>query len=140
VELCGSLSIVIRSMKLLIEAIRDYDYPPVAYDFVRGCQRDFGDMRDLESHLQNLLTARDEQRVKDGLSGVLYWGFYRIGYRDERVRRFRESVSDRQLRQAIEVFAVLEGTELDRLRKLRLPQFGSMAFVTKLRTFLDPQR
>jgi hypothetical protein len=124
---------------MLIEAIRDYDYPPVTYDFVKNREYPFGNMRDLESYLQGLLHATDEQRVKDGLSGVLYWGFYRVGYRDDRVKKFREKVSDWQLRQALEAFSVLEGTGLNRLSKLGLPQFSNMAFVTKLRTFLEPK-
>ena len=126
--------------EILVKAIRAFDYPPVTYDFVQDCERPFGSMRALESHLQNLLHATDERSVKDGLSGVLYWGYYRVGYRDYRVKRFRERVTDRGLRQAIQVFQDLEGIGLRSLKKLALPEFSNMAFITKLRVFLEPER
>src|SRR5438874_409306 len=125
---------------MLVEAIRAYDYPPVTYDFMEDSELTFENMRDLESYLQNLLRANDEQRVRDGLSGVLYWGFYRVGYRYARVKKFSEDVTSQQLCQAIATFQVLKGTGLKCLRKLDLPQFSNMAFVTKLRMFLEPER
>lgn len=124
----------------LIDAIRAYDYPPVTYDFVEERERCFSTMRDLDSFLQHLLQASDLQSLKNGLSGILYWGYYRAGFRDHRVTTFRRTVADVRLQRASETFRVLDGTGIISLKKLDLPQFSNMAFITKLRTFLDPER
>jgi len=78
--------------------------------------------------------------LKDGLSGIFYWGHYRAGFRDHRVTKFRTIVADMDLQSANEAIRVLDGTGLTSLKQLALPQFSNMAFITKLRTFLDPER
>jgi hypothetical protein len=124
----------------LLEAISAYDYPPITYDFLQERECSFSSMIDLELFLQNLLQSGDVRSLKDGLSGILYWGHYRAGFRDHRVAKFRATVSDAELEYANEAIRVLHGTELIRLKDLTLPQFSNMAFITKLRTFLDPER
>jgi hypothetical protein len=124
----------------LIEAISGYDYPATTYDFSRGCERCFSNMTDLDGFLRNLLRSRDAQQLKDGLSGILYWGHYRAGFRDHRVTKFREMVSNATLERSSEAIQLLDGTSLMELKKLGLPQFSNMAFITKLRRFLDPDR
>lgn len=126
--------------EMLLQAIKAYDYPAVTYDFVHHREIGFPTMRELDDYLRSLLHASDAQRVKDGLSGILYWGHYRPGYRDHRVERFRKRVTSDQLEQAIKTFNGLVGGSLRRLHKLGLPEFRYMAFVSKLRTFLDPER
>ena len=69
----------------LIEAIRAYDYPTVTYDFSDGRERVFTSMIDLEHFLKDLLLSGDVRCLKDGLSGILFWGYYRVNYRDRRV-------------------------------------------------------
>jgi hypothetical protein len=124
----------------LVEAIGAYDYPFLTYDFIEDSVREFHDKFEFERFLKNLLTASDTQAVKDGLSGVLYWGYCRQPQRAKsRVNRFRDEVSDAQLRTASELLPTLEGTELMRLKHIGLPEFSNMAFITKLRTFLDPE-
>lgn len=125
---------------VLIEAIRAYDFPPVTYDFREGRERVFSNMIDLEQFLKRLLLSGDVRSLKDGLSGILFWGHYRAGYRDHRVSTFRDLVCDVHLQNARGVFPTLEGTALSVLKQIGLQQFTNMAFVTKLRTFLDPGR
>lgn len=115
-----------------------YDYPSVTFDFAEEREVGFTSMRELDDYLQSLLRSTDIAIVKDGLSGILYWGYYRVGYRDHRVHRFRARVTDEQLREAVETFQVLPGTGLKTLKALKLPEYSQMAFVTKLQTFLDP--
>jgi hypothetical protein len=123
----------------LVEAIRAYQYPAVTYDFAAGRECAFGSMIDLEQFLNTLLFSVDPRHLKDGLSGIIFWGFYRVGFRDRRVNVFRSEVSDAQLLRAREVFSALEGTGLVSLKRIELPQFSNMAFLTKLRMFLDPE-
>jgi hypothetical protein len=122
----------------LVEAVSAYDYPAVTYDFVEGRERRFSGMNDLDYYLQCLLQTDDVRSLKDGLSAILYWGHYRAGYRDYRVAKFRGTVTDVQLQRAIGTFRILDGTGLISLKRAALPQFSNMAFITKLRTFLDP--
>jgi hypothetical protein len=126
--------------EVLVEAINAYDYPRVTFDYLKEREHWCTSIRDLERYLQELLWATDTESVKNGLSGVLYWGHYRAGYKDDRVRKFRAAVKDAQLLQAIQSFQALRGTGLLCLRKIGLPQFSYMAFLTKLRTFLNPER
>ena len=105
----------------MVEAVSAYDYPPVTYDFVKEQEHRFASVRDLEHFLQSLLLATDADSVRNGLSGVLYWGHYRAGYRDDRVAKFRSAVNDDKIRQAIHAFQTLKGTGLLGLRTLTLP-------------------
>ncbi len=85
------------------------------------------------------LRSTDLNRVKDGLSNVLYWGHYRSpGVRDKRVRNLRNGVDSKQLRRTMEVFASLKGPAIRQLKDLGLPEFSNFSFLSKLRTFLDP--
>jgi hypothetical protein len=122
----------------VIQAIKAYDYPPVTYDFAQQREIDFSTMSKLDYFLRSLLHSGDVRTVKDGLCGILYWGHYRTGIRDFRVNRFRAKVTSDQLDKCIRIFSSLDGTSLIRLKALGLPEFRNMAFVSKLRTFLDP--
>jgi len=123
----------------LLEARLAYDYPAVTYDFADGRERQFPSINDLDTYLQGFLRSNDLQKLRDGLSGLLYWGHYRAGYRDYRVAGFRNSVTDIGLRRAVEIFPTLQGVGLVALKRLGLPEFSNMAFITKFRTFLDPE-
>lgn len=124
----------------LIKAISAYDYPFITYDFVEDRVRQFHDKFEFERFLKNLLVGSNMLSIKDGLSGILYWGYCRSPQRAKsRINRFRDEVSDAQLRTTGELFPILEGTGLMRLKRIGLPQFSNMAFITKLRTFLDPE-
>ena len=122
----------------LLEAIRAFDYPPVTFDFIQNREVVFVHMRDLDDYLRCRLNSTDIENLKDSLSGILYWGYYRVGYRDHRVRTFRAAITHEQLQDAVETIQVLTGTGLKSLKALTLPEFSQMAFVTKLRTFIDP--
>ena len=124
----------------VLQAISAYDYPSVTYDFAQQREVSLPAMQDLDDYIHSLLHSSDPRSVKHGLSGILYWGHYRrTGVRDHRVERFRTMVTDDELKKSITTFRTLDGTGLIKLEKLRLPEFRYMAFVSKLRTFLDPE-
>jgi hypothetical protein len=124
----------------LREAIRAYDFPTVTFDFVRNHERVHVGMRELEKAILADLVSADLNRVRDGLSNVLYWGFARMGIRDHRVDAFRRSVTDAQLKASRTAFACLKGPGLRTLNRLGLPQFSQVSFLSKVRMFLDPMR
>ncbi|GAG44048.1 unnamed protein product, partial [marine sediment metagenome] len=76
--------------------------------------------------------------VKNGLSNVLYWGYYRMGIRDCRVNNFRKKATATQLSEAQRLFGRLEGPSVIQIKKLHLPQFSGLTFISKVRMFLDP--
>ncbi|HZW93247.1 MAG TPA: hypothetical protein VFF64_09875 [Candidatus Eremiobacteraceae bacterium] len=81
----------------LAEAIARFDYPPVTYDFIAGCELSFPSMIDLDHYLQDQLLSGAQDKLKDGLSGILYWGNYRAPYRDYRIAKFRTGVTSAKL-------------------------------------------
>jgi hypothetical protein len=130
----------VPGIAVLEKAIEAYSYPFVAFDFENGCELKFPTMRDLERHIQTNLLAGDPGRLKDALSNILYWGFYRMGKRDYNVERFRSRVTTEQIGLASAILANLSGPGILELRSLGLPVFGKFTFISKLRTFLDPER
>ena len=125
----------------LTDAVTAYDFPSVGYDFTLGQEIHFQDMRELERHIRDALLSGNPERIKDGLSNVLYWGYTRMGIRDTRVRRFRAGVTEDQLQEAAQLFQMLgpEDDGLLRIKNLKLPQFSQISFVSKIRMFLDPE-
>ena len=57
---------------LLCEAIRDYDFPAVTYDFTEEKELHHDSMLAVEQYIGALLRSKDLSAVKDGLSNVLY--------------------------------------------------------------------
>ncbi len=114
-------------------------YPRVLFDFDQQSEILFPSFRIFEDKLRSQLTSSSNAQVKNGLSNVLYWGLYRMGIRDVRVKHFRENISDRQLAQARALFRNMSGKGLRDIAELQLPQFSMMPFVSKIRMFLDPK-
>lgn len=128
---------------IFAQAAQAYNFPPVTYDFTKGCQRNHPSMVAVENQIRAELTWPSHQAVKEALSNVLYWGYARTGYRDRRVKEFRDNVTAEQLDRAIHLFHSLTrpGHKVAGLRliaALGLPQFSGMCFVSKVRMFLDP--
>ena len=96
-------------------------------------------MRQLESSIREDLISGDPFRVKDGLSSVLYWGYYRFGYRGKRVNNFRNKITEQGLALAAQTLQSLSGAGLQTLKELGLPQFSKVTFLSKVRMFLAPQ-
>lgn len=124
----------------LFQAIRDYEYPFVTFDFEAQHEITHPSMRDVESTIIHLLLSDDPKTTKNGLSNVLYWGYARVGFRDTRVDRFRQNVTEAQLHKANLLFRSIEGPGVRQIAHLRMPEFRGLAFVSKVRMFLDSSR
>jgi len=138
-ETGGRMNLTAREAAELKRAIGAYDYPKVLFDFRAGREITCHSMRDLEKQVRGCLLSRRLDSVKEGLSNILYWGLARVGYREARIERFRSQVTDEQLRKAQREFRAIEGTGLQLLKRLGLPQFSHMSFLSKVRMFLDPR-
>jgi len=115
----------------------EYDFPCRLFDFETESEISFTNYRDLENHLRMLLFSPQLQKVKDGLSNVLYWGFYRIGYGKIRLKSFRDNISKSQL----ETFSdLIRSDRFDaiNIKKIGMPQFSGFSFVSKILMFSNP--
>jgi hypothetical protein len=63
-----------------------------------------------------------------------------MGTRDHHVERFRSSVTVEQMERAASLLPQLSKPGILELRRLRLPEFGMLTFLSKLRSFLDPEK
>ena len=116
-----------------------YNFPCRLFDFNTEQELKFDNYRELEKHIRELLLSHDIQQVKDGLSNVLFWGYYRIGYGEIRLKKFRDSVSKRQL----QAFSDLLKTNLVgpiNIKKIGMPQFSGLSFISKILMFSDPTK
>ncbi len=124
----------------LCTAIRKYDFPAVTCDFNAGdAEIRHADMGGVEDCIRELLISSSRKQVKDGLSNVLYWGYANSpGRRRYRVGKFRNDVTDDQLDSFAEIAACTPPPGPIRIKKIGLPQFSGMSFITKIMMFLDP--
>ena len=130
---------------LLCEAIRDYDFPAVTYDFTEEKPLHHDSMLAVEQYIGTLLRSKDVSAVKDGLSNVLYWGYaQQPGRRDFRVSDFRKTIPDSEREPKLDQFAQLmrsgRADLLKNIKQLHLRQFSQISFVSKILMFLDPAR
>ena len=128
---------------LLCEAIRDYDFPAVTYDFTEEKPLHHDSMLAVEQYIGTLLHSKDFSAVKDGLSNVLYWGYARQPIRDFRVSDFRKTIPDPEREPKLDQFAQLirsGRSDLFNIKELQLRQFSQISFVSKILMFLDPTR
>ena len=95
-------------------------------------------MHELEMKIRGQLLSGQLAQVKDGLSNILYWGHFRAGYRDSRVKKFRDKVNDILLKKAAKLFPVIVANGIIQIKELKLPQFSNLSFISKVRMFLDP--
>jgi hypothetical protein len=135
------LPLDIRLQEALLAALRGYDFPAVTYDFARDREVTHESMIRVENEIRASLVSESRDAVLDGLSNVLYWGYARTGYRQARVQRFRDRVTSdsEQIVRAGALSRSIEGPSLQRIRRLRLPEFSGLSFISKVRMFLDPR-
>jgi hypothetical protein len=126
-------------LNIFSKAIKEYSFPCAYYDFNNNCTSIQSEMIILEKLIKDDLLSGDRDIVKNGLSNVLYWGFAKIGYRDIRVSTFRNQVSNGKLDDAIKLFSNINDDGLKEIKKIGLPQFSGMSFISKIRMFLDPK-
>jgi hypothetical protein len=131
--------LTIKQQDELQQAIKNYNFPIVAFDFQLNQQLSFQNMYSLEKYIFDLLLETDTKSVKNGLSNVLYWGYATSGYRDHRISLFRDKVKDVQLQEAIQLFHQTLKPKITELKALNMPQFSGISFISKIRMFLNPQ-
>ena len=123
----------------LCAAIREYRFPTVTWDFEAGEEIRHPDMGGVEDRIRGLLVAPSRKDVKDGLSNVLYWGYANSrGRRDDKVSKFRRKVFAHQLDSFAEIAACTPQQGPSDIKRINLPEFSGMSFITKIMMFLAP--
>jgi hypothetical protein len=128
-----------QQVALLDDAIKGYAFPPAYFDFATGTALSLT-MPQVEHRVQADLTSSHPASIKDGLSNVLYWGYAQMGIQAVRVSNFRSRVTVGQLKTAKTVLQQAAPPSLSELKRLKLPEFSGVSFVSKIRMFLDPAR
>ena len=122
---------------LFEQACGDYAFPLDYFDFNVNQKVAAQDVYDLEVAIRAQLTARESSTVKDGLSNVLFWGYGQIGYQTNRVDRFRQQVNEAHL--AAFQTLIQRGTPtLSSIKKISMPEFSGVSFISKILAFLNP--
>jgi hypothetical protein len=118
-------------------SIIQYIFPAVYYDFINNDPVMAANMHDVEKYIRKLLYSNKLIDVKHGLANVIYWGYAQVGYRDHRVERFLDLVSEEQIQLFQKI--ILSGTlpDMASINNLRLPEFSGMSFISKILMFLD---
>jgi hypothetical protein len=122
----------------LHEAIGGYSFPAVYYDFRQNREIRANTMTAVEQTISGQLRSAPAEDVRHGLANILYWGYANVGYRDTRVEDLNNHITIRQ----IEAFqALLENGRaptMGEIKKIHIPQYSGMSFVSKVLMFLDP--
>lgn len=126
-------------MEKFIKIVDKYDYPCKGFDFIENTEITFTNYRDLELYIKNLLMSHDKNNIKNGLANVLYWGHYRVGYRDVRVDRFFDKIKSMHL-QGFQTLIRSEKLNSIEIKRLGMPEFSGLAFISKVNMFLDPRK
>lgn len=125
----------------LLTAIEQYRFPTATYDFRKGRELCHSDMAAVEMYIGKQLRERETEAVKEGLANVLYWGYANSpGLRNHRVERFRSNATEKGISDFIAVTGPKNTPGLLDIKKIGLPEFSGLSFVSKIMMFLDPGR
>jgi hypothetical protein len=126
-------------IKLLRSAIGEYEFPKVycRFDVLEEVQAP--EMTQVEKYIGELLRSPDPERTKYGLANVLYWGHAQVGYRDTRVNRFLEAVSDHQISEFQKCVSGPDIPSPRAISMIRMPEFRYLSFISKVLMFLSPK-
>ncbi len=116
-----------------------YDFPSRLFNFNDNYEIVFDNYRSLEGHIRNQLRSEDYSQIRDGLSNVLYWGYYRIGYGETRIKLFRDKVTEFQL-QSFKILLKNNAANPINIKNIGMPQFSGFSFISKILMFLDPTK
>lgn len=128
-----------EQIQILKSAIGNYAFPAIYFDFDANCEVNAGDISEVESVISGQLRSERITKVKYGLANVLYWGYANVGFRDIRVNRLLEKVSDHNIQQFQIIVLNNRMPSLIAIKKIGLPEYSGISFVSKILMFLNPE-
>ena len=122
----------------LEDAVNNYRFPPVFYDFSNGTKVIAESMTTVEQVIKAQLTAKSLDQVKYGLANVIYWGNANAGYQMHRTNKILNSITSEQLTSFMQLVAEGSVPTMKQIKDLKMPQFSGVSFISKIVAFLDP--
>lgn len=132
------MSLNSKEVQILNDAIQNYGFPTVYFDFTKDMKVDTSSMSSVERKINDQLTSDNPQEVIFGLANVLYWGYAQIGYRNIRVKKFLNGTSTDHAIAFQNLLSTGSLPTLRQIRDLRMPEFSGISFISKILAFLDP--
>lgn len=129
-----------QQINTLERSIRAYSFPAIYFDFASNVAKNAGNMRSLETIIHNMLTSKKQQQVKYGLANIIYWGNANAGYQKNRTCKFLNNVTAAQLQKFQIIVANQKMLSLRAIKKIGMPQYSGISFISKILMFLDPQQ
>lgn len=123
----------------LDKAIKTYNFPAVYFDFDTRIEIKAQNMTEIETVIARQLRSQEVRIVKHGLANILYWGFAQIGYRQNRIDKFMNNISDQQIIKFQNLIKQNEMPTMRAIKSIGLPQYSGMSFVSKILMFLNPE-
>lgn len=123
---------------LLEDAVKNYGFPPIYYDFSNDTKVKAESMSTVEQVIKAQLTANSLEQVKHGLANVVYWGNANAGYQMHRTNKILNSITSEQLTSFQQLVASGNIPTLKQIKSLKMPQFSGVSFISKIVAFLDP--
>ena len=132
------MSLTSEQVAQLRAAMAAYNFPATYYDFAQQAECVVQGMPEVERYIHALLTSPVAQDVENGLANIVFWGNANAGYQMHRVMKFKQGVTAQQVQafQALVRQAQVPG--LDAIKKLGMPQFSGISFISKITAFLNP--
>lgn len=122
----------------LENAMREYEFPTIYYDFVAHAPIAATSIRALESTILSQLSSSNLTDVKHGLANVIYWGNVTAGYRDHRTATFQTAVNTQQLASFQALVMAGRVPTLLQIKTLGMRGYSGISFISKILMFLNP--
>ena len=122
------------------KSIRGYNFPAIYYNFAFHVAGNAGNMGKLEPIIHNMLISKKQQQVKYGLANIIYWGNANAGYQKNRTYKFLNNVTPAQLRDFQSIVANPKMLSLQAIKKIGMPQYSGISFISKILMFLNPKQ
>lgn len=128
-----------QQINTLEKSIRGYSFPAIYFDFASHVERKAGNMSNLETIIHDMLTSQKQQQVKYGLANIIYWGNAKAGYKINRAYKFL-NVTPAQVRDFQSIVANPKMLSLQAIKKIGMPQYSGISFISKVLMFMNPKK
>ena len=129
-----------KQINTLQQSILGYSFPAIYYDFASNVEEKAKDMQDLEAIILKMLISPEQQQVKYGLANIIYWGNANADYKKYRTCQFYNNVTAAQLQKFQSTVVNQKMFDLRAIKKIGMPQYSGISFISKILMFLDPQQ
>lgn len=132
------MSLTIEQVAQLRAAMDAYNFSATYYDFAQQTERVVPGMPEVERYIHRLLMSDVVLDVENGLANIVFWGNANAGYQMHRVMKFKNGVTPLQVQAFQALVQQSPVPSLQAIKKLGMPQFSGISFISKITAFLNP--